>query len=148
MHACVKPSAPTSSKGPTAPFALKLRRHESVSLYLLSIPLSFPSSSSLSTSYACFPCALRPRNFDGFRETDLSRLLPSFRDSLDTSWSLQYRSMWPARNRRIRCLCFTSSFFPVFFLPPLRTSVASCRYVEFFMNTLQTIHSQRAKTEE
>lgn len=70
-----------------------------------------------------------------------------YRASFRTSGTLSiplgrsgHRSMWPVWNRRIRCLRFTSSFFSVFFLPPLRTS---CRYVEFFMNTLQTIHSQR-----
>jgi len=137
VRACVKTFRAGFVEGSdaTAPFTSKPRRHESVNPCLLSIPLSLPSSSSLSTSSVCSPCALRPRNFDVFFETDLSRLLPSFRDSLDTSWPLQYRSRgarWPAWNRRIRRLRLPFLFFYLLFTSYER---ASCRYVEFFMNT-------------
>lgn len=66
---------------------------------LLSVFIFLPLSLSLC---ACSSYALRPQNFDDLLvETDLSRLFPSFLDSLDTFWFLQYRSRnapwWLAR---------------------------------------------------
>lgn len=130
------------SDGTLCTKALKTRASQSLS--------AFDSSQSpfvfITLQVLCvFPLCFTSTEFRWSPKQIYRAFLPSFRDSLDTSWPLQYRSRgarWPAWNRHIRRLRFTS-FFPVFFSLPLRMSVASCRYVEFFMNTLQTIHSQR-----
>jgi len=81
-----------------APFAPKPRRHESVNPYLLSIPLaaSLRLHLSLSPCSVCVPLVPYVDGISMVSETDLSRLLPSFQDSFDTSWLLPVSITWRA----------------------------------------------------
>jgi len=111
--ACVRKTLRrVSSKGPTAPFTSKLRRHEPVNPHLLPIPLDFSLFLSLSLSlFLWFSLSARcvflyVHGISMISETDLSRLLPILLDALDIPWPPQYRS--PRANSQLE------SFFPFF----------------------------------